>query len=291
MPLVPRLMAIMGPAPRSPSEPAVEPPPSGFIGTFSKTPPNFQPLWLYGIRPGGDLLWYRKDTNASAWQGPKVVGKGWTSLKDVIPAGGNRLYGLTPDGKLLWYEHTGFNDGSFTWKPIAEVGSGWTYSRIFSGGDGIIYAIRQDGKLFWYRHLGFREGARSWLGPKEVGSGWNGLRDAFSGGQGDVYAVRPDGTLLLSHEKDYENGSDQWVPARTVGSGWNSFQQIIPAGGGVILAIRPDGKLLWYRHQLVSPKLGRAHDVWEGPVQIGSGWQDFAKVIVLIPETVLPVVR
>ncbi|MGH9696354.1 MAG: tachylectin-related carbohydrate-binding protein, partial [Bryobacteraceae bacterium] len=282
MPLIPSLMVIMGPVPPGPSEPALEPPPPGFIGTFSKTPPNFQPIWLYGIRPDGDLLWYRKDTNASAWQGPKTVGKGWTALKDVIAAGGNRLYGLTQDGKLMWYQHLGFNDGSFTWKPISEVGNGWTYSRIFSGGDGIVYAIRLDGKLFWYRNTGFRDGTRDWLGPKEVGSGWSGLRDVFSEGKGDVYAVKPDGTLVLYQQKDYENGSNQWSAARTVGSGWHSFQQIIPAGDGVILAIQPDGKLLWYRRQFVIPKLGRAKDVWQGPIPIGSGWQDFGKVVALI---------
>lgn len=290
-PLIPRLMAIMGPLPPGPSEPTLDPPPSGFIGTFSKTPPDFQPIWLYGIRPNGDLLWYRKDTNASAWQGPKTVGKGWTGLKDVIAAGGNRLYGLTQDGKLMWYQHVGFNDGSFKWKPIAEVGSGWTYSRIFSGGDGVVYAIRQDGKLIWYRNTGFREGTREWLGPKEVGSSWSGLLDAFSEGKGEVYAVKLDGTLVLYQEKDFENGSDQWSTARAVGSGWNSFQQIIPAGDGVILAIEPDGKLLWYKHQFVVPKLGRAKDVWQGPITIGSGWNDFGKVVALIPETSGPLVR
>lgn len=291
MPLLPQLAAIMGPVPPGPTEPALEPPPPGFIGTFSKTPPDLQPIWLYGIRPNGDLLWYRKDTNSSSWQGPKTVGKGWTGLKDVIAAGGNRLYGLTQNGKLMWYQHLGFNDGSFTWKPIAEVGSGWTYSRIFSGGDGIIYAIRRDGKLFWYRNTGFRDGTRDWLGPKEVGSSWNGLRDVFSEGKGDVYAVKPDGTLVLYQQKDYENGSDQWAPPRTVGSGWNSFQQIIPAGNGVILAIQPDGKLLWYKRQIVVPKLGRAKDVWQGPIPIGSGWNDFGKVVALLPETSSPLVR
>jgi hypothetical protein len=154
-----------------------------------------------------------------------------------------------------------------------------------------VYAIRLDGKLFWYRNTGFRDGTRDWLGPKEVGSGWSGLRDVFSEGKGEVYAVKPDGTLVLYQQKDYENGSNQWSAARTVGSGWHSFQQIIPAGDGVILAIQPDGKLLWYRRQFVIPKLGRAKDVWQGPIPIGSGWQDFGKVVALIPETTGPVVR
>ena len=54
----------------------------GFIGTFAKTPANYQPIWVYAIKNDGDMLWYRKDTGESAWQGPKKVGNGWnfTSL-------------------------------------------------------------------------------------------------------------------------------------------------------------------------------------------------------------------
>lgn len=291
-PVIPQLLAVMGPPQPSQTEPALEPPPPGFIGTFSRTPPNYQPIWLYGIQPNGVLQWYRKDTNASAWQGPRQVGTGWSMFKDVIAAGGNRFYALTKDGKLVWYQHDGFNNGSFSWKPASEVGSGWAFSRIFSGGDGVVYAIRKDGKLFWYRHNGFRDGARSWSAAKEVGSGWSEMKDVFSTGKGAVYGVKPDGTLLLYQQKDFENGARDWYPARTVGSGWNHFQQIIPAGDGVILAIQPDGRLLWYKHLgLIVPKLGRVHEGWEGPVQIGSGWQDFGKVVALIPESTLPIVR
>lgn len=279
------IFKIMGPAPAS-FEASIDSPPPGFIGTFAKTPPHYQPLWIYGIRPNGDLMWYRKDSNASAWQGPRKVGTGWNSFKDVIPAGGNRFYALTQDGKLIWYRHDGFNDGSFTWPKPSEVGNGWTFSRIFSGGQGIVYAIRQDGKLFWYRHTGVNDGVRSWSEAKEVGSGWGNFKDVFSTGNGAVYAVLPNGTLLLYQQKDFENGAKSWYPARTVGSAWNQFQQIVPAGDGVILAIRPDGTLLWYKHLgLTAPnRIARLKETWEGPVQIGSGWQDFGKVIALIPD-------
>ncbi len=94
------------------SQPSVDSPAPGFIGTFSKTPPNYQPMWVYAIKNNGDLLWYRKDTGESPWQGPKKVGNGW-NFKDVIPAGGNSVYALTNDGRLLWYQHNGFNDGTF----------------------------------------------------------------------------------------------------------------------------------------------------------------------------------
>jgi hypothetical protein len=60
----------------------------------------------------------------------------------------------------------------------------------------------------------------------------------------------------------------------------------------VILAITPDGKLLWYKHR-ATPAGGTmlAKDTWQGPVQIGSGWQDFGKVIAVMPEAAPPVVH
>jgi hypothetical protein len=285
-PVLDQILRVIGPAPAGASSGEAFPP-TGNVGTFAKTPPNYQPIWIYGIQPNGELLWYRKDSNASAWQGPKKVGTGWSGFKDVIAAGGNRFYALTQDSKLLWYQHNGFNDGTVDWKGGIQVGNGWTFKRIFSGGDGVIYAIRQDGKLFWYRHFGFKDGTLSWSEAKEVGSGWGDFKDVFSLGQGAVYAVQPDGTLLLYQQKGFETGEKNWYPARTVGSAWNQFQQIVPVGNGVILAIRPDGALIWYRHLgLTSPiGFGRLKDTWETPVNIGSGWQGFGKVFALMPAT------
>src|SRR5207249_4681458 len=149
-------------------------------------------------------------------------------------------------------------------------------------GEGVVYAIRQDGKLFWYRNTGADNGVRSWSEAKEVGSEWGGYKEVFSTGKGAVYAVKPDGTLLFIQQIGFEIGAKSWEPARVVGTGWNQFRQIIPSSDGVILAIRPDGKLLWYKdHGLVRPTVafGRVRQVWEGPVEIGSGWQDFSKVV------------
>ncbi len=290
-PVLKDIWNIMGPVPPGPGPAMDAYPPTGNVGTFAATPPGYQPMWIYGIMPNGDLMWYRKDSRAAAWQGPKKVGVGWSGVKDVIAAGGNRFYALTQDGKLNWYQHDGFNDGSFTWQPVHEVGSGWTYSKIFSGGAGIVYAIRQDGKLFWYRHLGFADGGDSWSPAKEVGSGWGDFKDVFSTGNGAVYAVKQDGTLLFYQQKGFENGDKDWYPARTIGTGWNQFQQIIPVGDGVILALRPDGKLLWYKDKgLYSPvSFGRLKQTWEGPVELGSGWQTYGKVIALMPMAPDPV--
>ena len=188
---------------------------------------------------------------------------------------------------MVWYQHDGFNDGSAReWALSIEVGSGWTYSRLFSGGDDIVYVIRKDGNLFWYKSQGADYGARNWSDAKEVGSDWGGYKDVFSTGKGAVFAVKPDGTLLYKHI-GFENGAKSCEPARSIGAGWNQFQQIIPCNDGVILTVRADGKLLWYKYRnLVVPTSGllRPKQAWEGPVEIGSGWQDFGKVIALIPD-------
>ncbi len=314
----------------------------GFIGTFAKTPANYQPIWVYAIKNDGDMLWYRKDTGESPWQGPKKVGNGWI-FKDVIPAGGNSMYALTNDGKLLWYRHDGFNDGSRNWPQQVEVGHGWTFTKIFSGGEGIIYAIKDDGELLWYKHTGYADGGgpETWVGPKSVGAQppsasapksicdrareararnspaapglegqcravgetapappvdviqWNQFKDVFSAGEGKVYAVKPDGTLLFYQHIGWATGERSWSEPRQVGTGWANFRQIIPAGGGVILAITLDGRVLWYKHLGLTRAVAfaRFKETWEGPVEIGSGWQGFRKVFALLPVASAPVVR
>ncbi len=283
-----------------------------FIGTFGTTPVNYRPAFVYAIANNGNLLWYRQETNASKWSGPRQVGNGW-KFKDVIPAGGNSFYALAEDGTLKWYRHDGFNDGSVAWKGPVDVGSGWNFAKIFSGGDGLVYAIKNDGTLLWYRHDGFADGGgvNTWEGPKVVGSSWLQFKHVFSGGQGIIYAVKPDGQMLWYRHDGYATGDSKWTGPLTVGSGWQNFSAIIPVGDGIILAINNDGKMLWYKHTDYATGTSGSGDVrsagglstsaaaaraaagarvsgtphWEGPTEIGSGWQGFQKVIALIPST------
>jgi hypothetical protein len=273
--------------------PEPEPPAAPFIGTFAVTPRNYQPMWVYAIKSDGDMLWYRKDTGASPWQGPRKVGNGW-NFKDVIPAGGNAFYALTAEGKLIWYRHDGFNTGARTWPAPVEVGHGWIFKQIFSGGEGIVYAIKEDGDLVWYRHGGYTDGGgiATWTGPTSVGNGWSGFKEVFSNGQGMIYAITTAGDLVYYYHLGYAAGVRSFRNAKTIATGWQNYRQVIPAGGGVILAVKPDGKLLWYRHYLSAPnRYGRVREYWEGPVEIGSGWVGFKKIVALLPVTSAPVVR
>jgi hypothetical protein len=279
-------------ATRSPEPPGGPEAPTQFTGTFGSTPANYHPAFVYAIPDNGDLLWYRQESNASAWRGPTKVGHGWQNFNDVIPAGGNAYYALGADGSLKWYRHDGFNDGSSQWTGPTEVGRGWRYQKIFAGGEGIVYAIRADGHLIWYQHGGYLDGGgiNTWIGPKEAGTGWSQFQDVFSMGQGIIYAVRPDGALQWYRHVGYADGTGAWTGPKTVGNGWQNFKAIVPLGDGVILAVTPDGKMLWYRHKnyyqgtsAVGGLVEKAE--WEGPIQIGNGWQGFQKIFGLLPNT------
>lgn len=275
-----------------------------FSGTFSSTPPGYQPIWVYVLTEADMIGWARKESSTSDWQGPRPVGAYWPGSKTILPAGGNSLYGITQDGVLKWYRHNGFNDGSALWQGPVNISTGWqNFTKVFSGGDGILYAIQPDGTLLWYRHNGFASGGGSDTleGPKTVGDGWSGFTHVFSMGQGIIYAVQPDGTLLWYQHKGFATGTPSWSGAQTVGSGWDVFRDIVAAGDGIILASRPDGKLFWYKHTDYETgttlergpsggRLGRlatsrsAH--WEGPIEIGKqGWERYKTFTAILPST------
>jgi len=261
--------------------------------------PDYQPIWVYAIPNDGLLRWYRKDSPASPWQGPKQVSFNWQNMVDVFPAGGNRFFGVGHGGDLLWYRHNGFNNGSEDWDISTPMGVGWNqFSKRFSGNDGIVYAIQPDGALLWYRYKNYRNGwpTDTWEGPNVVGSGWSQFNQVFSMGEGVIYAVKSDGTLLWYRHKGYQEGSNFWTGPKIVGSGWEQFNTILPVGGGVILAVKSDGSIgtmLRYKHvnylqgvSLTGKKLtAQMTALWEDPIEIGSGFFGFRKIFALLPET------
>lgn len=293
--------------PLTPTPPEYTPNSNNFIGTFAATPPGYMPIWLYGIQPNGERMWYRKDSNATAWQGPKRVGNGWNTFRDVVAAGGNSFYALRNDGKIIWYQHDGYNDGSPAWKGPKEVGTVGNYKRIFSGGDGILYALRADGMLVWMRQEGYQTGFGGFTAPVDLFNFHNFAPDAvnlFSNGAGSLYWVRPDGTLWEITQSQYLTGKRGFGDPRKIGDGWNNFRQIIPSGEGVLLAVTQDGRMLWYKHtmtrkikQILAPSgvnrgsVAYIEDTWQGPIALGAGWQGYGKIVAVIPGTTPPVIH
>jgi hypothetical protein len=182
------------------------------------------------------------------------------------------IYAVTGNNDLLWYNHTGRVDGTFAWTSDAgrPVGTGWGFSRVFSGGEGVIYGINDAGDLMWYRHKGRDTGTVSWDEGRRVGTGW-GFKHVFSGGNGVIYVVNTDGDLYWYRHDGYTDGTPRWAApeGRKIGNGWN-FAHLFAAEGGVIYAITDSGELFWYRHE------GRADGTprWtaDAPRRIGNGW-------------------
>jgi hypothetical protein len=123
-----------------------------------------------------------------------------------------------------------------------QIGEGWNFNQVFSGGYGVIYAITEDYKLLWYRHTGFADGQDTWAEPPaptpgrlrgQIGEGWN-FNQVFSGGaNGVIYAITQDYRLLWYHHTGFGTGQDTWAPHLPVpdtywpgqiGQGWN-FEQ------------------------------------------------------------------
>lgn len=230
-----------------------------------------------------------------AWDGPKLVGQGWQSFRDVMSAGGSGIYAITRDGKLKWYRHDGFLNGTPVWANQTEVGSGgWDkFIKVVPAGDGVLYAIEPDGTLKWYKHNGYLDGSVNWAaGPIAIGSGWAQFKNVFSGGAGILYAITQDGKLVWYKHNAYlnavpmaERGSSMvgqgqmlaWARSwqdlnpKVVGTGWGVFKNVFSPGDGNIYAIKPTGEVLWYKHDGYEDGTAR----WSGPVEIAVDWKDF----------------
>jgi len=176
------------------------------------------------------------------------------------------IYAVANNDDMMWYRHDGQSDGSRRWTDPKQVGNGWTFKQLFSGGGGVIYAITDSGDLLWYRHIGHIDGSRRWTDPKQVGNGWN-FKQVFSGKDGVIYAITSSGDLVWYRHDGYLDGSRRWTDPKQIGNGWN-FKQVFSGEGGVIYAITSSGALLWYRHDGYRDGSNR----WTDPKQIGNGW-------------------
>jgi hypothetical protein len=143
-----------------------------------------------------------------------------------------------------------------------------------------IYNIPSNGDLTCNRHLGYISGDRSWGNPTKVGNGWQNFKQVFSV-SGSIYGLLPDGRLLWYRHNGTDTCSQDWNPAGgTVVKTIPNVKFIFgmpteETPGGTIYVVKTDGRLLWFRHN----GWATGAKVWEGPVQVGYGWQHFTKVI------------
>jgi hypothetical protein len=190
------------------------------------------------------------------------------------------LLATTSGGDLRLYTGTGTGYVN----PGATIGLGWTiFDRVFSPGDfngdgyADVMARVPDGRLFLYTGTGTGH-----VNPgRQIGAGWSvydqilGAGDFSGDGNTDVLARTPSGDLYLYRGDGVGGWSGGGV---RIGAGWNAFNLVLSAGDfsgdGMtdVIARTPGGGLYLYK--------GNGIGGWgSGRIQIGAGWQAFAKVI------------
>lgn len=221
-------------------------PPKPSLPAIPQSAPGARPAYIYGVLPDGTLKWYRHDgrgRGSSEWQGPRDITTGLQGLKQVFAGGDDdEFYTIAPNGTLKWYEHS-FTD---------------TASDLPTKGDAV---------------------------PQNVGNGWQNFKHVFSVGAGTIYAVAQDGSLKwYRYERTLIYGEKPWEGPKDVGSGWGNFKSVFSTGEGVIYAITQEGKLLWHKHNFYKYGVGseaqggQGQAAWEGPKEVGRGWQNFKHV-------------
>jgi Tachylectin len=101
---------------------------------------------IYGIKPNGDLHWYRHDgieDGSNRWTagaGGKRISGGWDIYNTIFSGRGHDsgvIYGIKPNGSLHWYRHDGWQNGTAHWTAGQggnKISGGWNiYNTVFSG--------------------------------------------------------------------------------------------------------------------------------------------------------------
>ncbi len=223
------------------------------------------------------------------------------SATDLRPA---YIYGVLPNGTLRWYRHDGRRRGEVKWEGPRDIAPGFQGLKQAFGGDyEVFYTIASDGTLKRYPHstvdVAGEFATKGSYVPGNVDNGWQNFKHVFStsedsrfGGDPIIYAVAQDGTLKWYRfgEKSRENPKD-------VSTGWGNFKTVFSTGLGIIYAITPEGKLLWYKHNFYKYGVGSEGQgrggltAWEGPKEVGRGWQNFKHVFATSEGVIYAVTR
>jgi 1-phosphatidylinositol phosphodiesterase len=181
---------------------------------------------LFAVHKDGNL--YRYSFGGSAYGRGDSIGRGWSEITQLIPAGNGVLYAVNSNGSLYWYRWLGstWAKGSGT-----KIGHGWgQFSKVFNGGNGVLYAIDKDtGELKWYRHTTPTSAKARFLGPRNIGQGWGGFRSVIGLGDGVIYAIDSVGQLLSYQHTDPWTGDAVWANSGNgvqIGQGWDGYDRM-----------------------------------------------------------------
>jgi tachylectin len=201
------------------------------------------------------------------------------------------LYGVLPDGTFRWYRHDGRGRGTVEWQGPRDITTGLTgLKQAFAGGETrLFFTIALNGNLKEFRHsFADSAGAFDTKGdevPQNIGNGWQNFRNVFSAGEHTINAVTQDGTLKwYRYDSSVFPLDERWEGPKDIAYGWGNFKTVFSTGDGIIYVITPDGKLLWHKHNFYKYGVGsegqggQGEPAWEGPKQVGTGWQNFRQV-------------
>ena len=209
---------------------------------------------LYALMNTGKLIFFRDgyqngrngDDGSHGWVrgSGSPIGCGW-DIKQIVAGANGIIYALKNTGELLWYKdeyQNGDNGlcGEHGWarNSGSQIGCGWDFKQIFSGGNGVIYAIKNSGELIWYKDLyqngtNGKCGERGWdtNSGKQIGCGWGGFKTIFSGNNGVIFTIKNTGELLwyrdlIKNGNNGKCGDRGWDPnsGNQVGCGWLNFK-------------------------------------------------------------------
>jgi hypothetical protein len=148
--------------------------------------------------------------------------------------------------------------------------------------------VNNAGNVKWYRHNGAWYGnglsvKGSWDGPRDMAGNMGSARWIFPGELGVIYVIYNTGDMYW-FKQEYQGPPsgvrrepDILYGAKKLNGGWQQYKQVFSAGSGIIYAITNDGRLLWWNHKGWQTGNSYAND-WDGPKQVGSGWQNFTHV-------------
>ena len=183
---------------------------------------------LFGLRPNGDLIWYRYvvsdwNTGAGSWaaNSGSRIGNGFTSFSRLFGGYDGVIWGVAGNGDLHYfrYNRTDGTTGSGAWTSRGKVGNGWqAMSDLVGDSGGVIYAMA--GTLKWYRYDGTKWATGS---GKAIGNGWaeTTQKTAICAGSGALYRVQLDKDEVPNlDDKLLAYRLTTWTNAGTQGGAW-----------------------------------------------------------------------
>lgn len=127
---------------------------------FTAAPGNGSDQIFYGLRPDGELCWFRYlgPDAAEPWMNAgrcKVVKQGWQHYRRIVASGGGVLFTIDARGEAYWHRQRAPEKGGRTWfrDEYEPNGTGWWIHLDETAYRGVFYVLLRSGELLWFKYL------------------------------------------------------------------------------------------------------------------------------------------